>query len=101
MRRYRVGLDEEDMAEEVLHEFEENQEESWTAVNFAGAAVHATVAASIMLCAEHISMLSPLPLQSCGLSHHYMSRPNCCGVAHYGWLISLATVGNRTMGAVL
>lgn len=42
-RRYRVGLDEEDMAEEVLHEFEENQEESWTAVNFAGAAVHYTL----------------------------------------------------------
>ena len=44
-----MGLDEEDMAEEVLHEFEENQEESWTAVNFAGAVIDATMA-SPMLC---------------------------------------------------
>jgi hypothetical protein len=36
-RRYRLGLDEEDVAEEVLEEFEENQEESWAAVTFAGA----------------------------------------------------------------
>lgn len=35
-RRYRLGLDEEDVAEDVLEEFEENQEESWAAVTFAG-----------------------------------------------------------------
>ena len=33
--RARLGLDEEEIAEDVLEEFEENQEESWAAVTFA------------------------------------------------------------------
>jgi hypothetical protein len=36
--KYRIGLNEEDVTEDITEEFEQNQKESWTALKFAGAA---------------------------------------------------------------
>lgn len=37
--KYRIGLNEEDIAEDIREEFEENQRESWAALKFAGTLV--------------------------------------------------------------
>ena len=41
--KYRIGLNEEDIAEDIQEEFEENQRESWAALKFAGMASHTLV----------------------------------------------------------
>ena len=77
-RRYRLGLDEEDVAEDVLNEFEENQEESWTAVNFAGTNIHDRRALTYLACGKHAGCPSLHALVCpCGCSWLELLRLPC------------------------
>ncbi len=37
--KYRIGLSEDDVTEDIREEFEENQQESWAGLRFAGARI--------------------------------------------------------------
>ena len=74
--RYRIGLNEDEMTEDIREEFEENQRESWAALRFAGEFLEATyllpcssqakacLACTICFCSTDVSLQ---PLSACTL----------------------------------